>query len=113
MNEIILAPCDAGYVQSCTGFKLLLLFWKKERENSNCLHFCLSVIAGDFTPRRWILQEKTHRALGKKDGKSKHQHENRTRYWIVLLTSFEVVVVLKKERENSNCFWVSVFAGDF
>jgi hypothetical protein len=20
MNEIILAPCDAGYVQSCTGF---------------------------------------------------------------------------------------------
>jgi hypothetical protein len=21
MNEIILAPCDAGYVQSCTGFK--------------------------------------------------------------------------------------------
>jgi hypothetical protein len=22
MNEIILAPCDAGYVQSCTGFKM-------------------------------------------------------------------------------------------
>jgi hypothetical protein len=21
MNEIILAPCDAGYVQNCTGFK--------------------------------------------------------------------------------------------
>jgi hypothetical protein len=21
MNEIILAPCDAGYVQSCTGFQ--------------------------------------------------------------------------------------------
>jgi hypothetical protein len=20
MNEIILAPCDAGYVQSCTGY---------------------------------------------------------------------------------------------
>jgi hypothetical protein len=26
MNEIILAPCDAGYVQSCTGFYLLLYF---------------------------------------------------------------------------------------
>jgi hypothetical protein len=25
MNEIILAPCDAGYVQSCTGFFLLRL----------------------------------------------------------------------------------------
>jgi hypothetical protein len=24
MNEIILAPCDAGYVQSCTG--LLMIF---------------------------------------------------------------------------------------
>jgi hypothetical protein len=24
MNEIILAPCDAGYVQNCTGFTLLL-----------------------------------------------------------------------------------------
>jgi hypothetical protein len=23
MNEIILAPCDAGYVQSCTGLLLL------------------------------------------------------------------------------------------
>jgi hypothetical protein len=23
MNEIILAPCDAGYVQSCTGFFLI------------------------------------------------------------------------------------------
>jgi hypothetical protein len=22
MNEIILASCDAGYVQSCTGFQL-------------------------------------------------------------------------------------------
>jgi hypothetical protein len=26
MNEIILAPCDAGYVQSCTGFLTRLLF---------------------------------------------------------------------------------------
>jgi hypothetical protein len=23
MNEILLAPCDAGYVQNCTGFTLL------------------------------------------------------------------------------------------
>jgi hypothetical protein len=23
MNEIILAPCDAGYVQSCTGLKMI------------------------------------------------------------------------------------------
>jgi hypothetical protein len=25
MNKIILAPCDAGYVQSCTGFVLAWL----------------------------------------------------------------------------------------
>jgi hypothetical protein len=24
MNEIILVPCDAGYVQNCTGFKTCL-----------------------------------------------------------------------------------------
>jgi hypothetical protein len=29
MNEIILAPCDAGYVQSCTGLKRTWIF-KKE-----------------------------------------------------------------------------------
>jgi hypothetical protein len=23
MNEIILTPCDAGYVQSCTGYKYI------------------------------------------------------------------------------------------
>jgi hypothetical protein len=28
MNEIILAPCDAGYVQSCTGFQFVLFFCK-------------------------------------------------------------------------------------
>jgi hypothetical protein len=27
MNEIILAPCDAGYVQSCTGFYLILYMY--------------------------------------------------------------------------------------
>jgi hypothetical protein len=26
MNEIILAPCDAGYVQSCTGFRMFCDF---------------------------------------------------------------------------------------
>jgi hypothetical protein len=28
MNEIILAPCDAGYVQNCTG---LFMFWALAR----------------------------------------------------------------------------------
>jgi hypothetical protein len=27
MNEIILASCDAGYVQSCTGFFMFGPFW--------------------------------------------------------------------------------------
>jgi hypothetical protein len=27
MNEIILAPCDAGYVQSCTGFFQHIKLW--------------------------------------------------------------------------------------
>jgi hypothetical protein len=28
MNEIILAPCDVGYVQSCTGFGKNFEFFK-------------------------------------------------------------------------------------
>jgi hypothetical protein len=31
MNEIILAPCDAGYVQSCTGLSQWSLF-----KSNNC-----------------------------------------------------------------------------
>jgi hypothetical protein len=27
MNEIILAPCDARYVQSCTGYGMILVLW--------------------------------------------------------------------------------------
>jgi hypothetical protein len=41
MNEIILAPCDAGYVQSCTGYIIIghrsnknnTPFTKNRREN--------------------------------------------------------------------------------
>jgi hypothetical protein len=39
MNEIILAPCDAGYVQSCTGLVLngqLSVFKKDKLFYINC-----------------------------------------------------------------------------
>jgi hypothetical protein len=40
MNEIILAPCDAGYVQSCTGYKWWRHFYdfvqKTKSDKKNC-----------------------------------------------------------------------------
>jgi hypothetical protein len=45
MNEIILAPCDAGYVQSCTGliqkyvFKPFYVKFKESGQN-DIIHSC-------------------------------------------------------------------------
>jgi hypothetical protein len=58
MNEIILAPCDAGYVQSCTGFLkpyFVLLFtyvniYINNPKINNMVFFCVVHLQGEDTP---------------------------------------------------------------
>jgi hypothetical protein len=54
MNEIILAPCDAGYVQSCTGYRigrlLLSTVWHSVVQRGtvkhilHCASLCFTVL---------------------------------------------------------------------